>query len=97
MKTPLEQIAKELAPVLGLNEPENQIIRFSRPKPATIRTRAFDAQVLASIEAALARLEHGTFGLCLECGNEISLTRLDHDPSVSNCGGCDTRQAARSR
>ncbi len=43
---------------------------------------------LSRIEAALRRLDLGKFGLCLYCGDQISLKRLDRDPAISSCGTC---------
>ena len=40
------------------------------------------------IRAALARLDQGDFGYCLECGDEIAEKRLQHDPSVTHCVNC---------
>ena len=44
---------------------------------------------LTRIDAALRRLEDGRFGLCLYCGDQISLKRLDRDPAIMSCGTCD--------
>ncbi len=40
------------------------------------------------IESALTRIENGTFGLCLECGEEINPKRLDFDPTFLLCIVC---------
>ncbi len=40
------------------------------------------------IEAALGRLEHGDYGYCVECGEEISEKRLEVDPSAPFCIRC---------
>src|SRR4051794_23001118 len=34
-------------------------------------------QVLAAIDAALARIEDGTYGLCTRCGKPIAVERLE--------------------
>jgi RNA polymerase-binding transcription factor DksA len=44
---------------------------------------------LARIYAALDRLEQGTFGLCTQCGDQISLGRLEDDPSIPLCQVCE--------
>ena len=44
---------------------------------------------LKRIEAALRRLDDGKFGLCLYCGDPISVKRLDVDPAINSCGTCD--------
>lgn len=37
------------------------------------------------IEAALARIEDGEYGYCVDCGNEISEERLDVLPATPKC------------
>lgn len=39
-------------------------------------------------KAALARLETGEFGACLECGDQIAPKRLEFDPTVPTCITC---------
>lgn len=51
---------------------------------------------LREVRAALQRIRLGTFGICLECDEEISLKRLVAVPWTSSCIVC--RQAVdRSR
>ena len=45
-------------------------------------------QKLMQIEAALRRIEHGEYGYCQECGEEIAAARLQIDPTVLLCFGC---------
>lgn len=40
------------------------------------------------IDAALARLDRGTFGECIECGEWIAVKRLEWDPTVLKCIDC---------
>jgi DnaK suppressor protein len=40
---------------------------------------------LAEVDAALLRLDSGTFGICIECGTEISEDRISAIPWVSRC------------
>ncbi|MDW7746338.1 TraR/DksA family transcriptional regulator [Halomonas sp.] len=40
------------------------------------------------IDAALARLDRGTFGECVECGEWIAVKRLEWDPTVLKCIDC---------
>lgn len=42
----------------------------------------------ARINAALARIDEGEWGWCVQCGNAIEPRRLAHDPSVANCIEC---------
>jgi hypothetical protein len=58
------------------------------PDPAMVaRTRRMDI-TLDDIEAALARLEAGTYGACIHCGRTIMLKRLTALPYVSGCNRC---------
>jgi DnaK suppressor protein len=45
-------------------------------------------QVLAQIDAALARIEAGTFGTCTNCGKPIAEERLEARPWASLCIDC---------
>ena len=44
--------------------------------------------VLGEIDAALARIEDGTYGTCTNCGNEIPVERLEAYPWASLCIDC---------
>ncbi len=48
-------------------------------------------QVLSEIGAALKRIEDGTYGTCVNCGQEIPLERLEANPWASLCIGCKRR------
>jgi DnaK suppressor protein len=40
------------------------------------------------IEHALARLDHGSYGTCIECDGKIAAGRLDARPSTAHCIDC---------
>lgn len=40
------------------------------------------------IEAALDRIQHGTFGVCVDCGDDINPKRLDAVPWTRHCLPC---------
>jgi len=42
---------------------------------------------------ALERLERGKFGLCIQCGREISADALLRDPTQSFCQRCQNRSS----
>jgi DnaK suppressor protein len=44
--------------------------------------------VLRSIDAALRRIEDGTFGICETCGQPISEERLEAIPYATQCIDC---------
>ena len=51
-----------------------------------------DFDEMAQVEAALQRLDGGTYGDCADCGKPISLQRLRVQPAALRCAPC---QAAR--
>jgi len=44
---------------------------------------------ISQIENTLKRIELGTFGICISCGEEISKKRLLIDPTVLKCIDCN--------
>ncbi len=44
-----------------------------------------DSEVLVQIEAALAHIAEGTYGICDDCGEEIPVSRLDAVPWALLC------------
>ena len=56
------------------------------------------SETLNKIEAALRRLEEGTYGDCFECGEEISEARLRALPFAVRCKDCEeARETAEQR
>jgi RNA polymerase-binding protein DksA len=43
---------------------------------------------LAAVEAAVARLDAGTFGVCVRCGRPIAPERLEALPWAAHCIDC---------
>jgi DnaK suppressor protein len=50
--------------------------------------RDHNTQHLAAVEAAIARLDDGTYGTCLRCGRPIAPERLDALPWAAYCIEC---------
>ncbi len=51
----------------------------------------------ARIESALARLNEGTFGRCVECGGPIALERLQASPDATRDADCEDDVYRRTR
>lgn len=47
------------------------------------------SETLNKVDDALARLEHGTYGNCFECGEEIAEKRLRALPFAVRCKDCE--------
>jgi DnaK suppressor protein len=58
------------------------------------RLKAREGNLIRKIEDALSRLEDGTFGICEECGEEISGGRLQARPITTLCIKCKDKQEA---
>lgn len=52
---------------------------------------------VAALEAALQRIEAGTYGLCVECGEHIAKERLMALPAAIRCEKCATAHAGGAR
>jgi RNA polymerase-binding protein DksA len=51
--------------------------------------------VLADIDAALKRIEDGTFGICTNCGKQIPEERLEARPWATLCIDCQRDRERR--
>ena len=57
-----------------------------------LRIRDRERRLIAKINEALERIEEGTFGICEECGEEISEARLKARPVTTLCIDCKKKQ-----
>ncbi len=60
----------------------------SLTKDMLFRQSSQNAAMLNAIKSALGRIENTTFGLCLNCEQEINLSRLKALPWVRYCITC---------
>ena len=58
----------------------------------TFRLRGREKSFLDKIEKALGRIDDGTFGVCEECAEEISVKRLEARPETTLCIRCKEDQ-----
>ncbi len=58
----------------------------------TFRLRGREKSFLDKINKALKKIEEGTFGVCEECGEEISVKRLEARPETTLCIRCKEDQ-----
>lgn len=59
---------------------------FAQQRDLALRDR--NEQQLAAIDAALVRLDDGTYGSCARCGRPIAPERLDALPWAAHCIEC---------
>src|SRR2546428_13790896 len=58
----------------------------------TFRLRGREKSFLDKINKALAKIEEGSFGTCEECGEEITIKRLEARPETTLCIRCKEDQ-----
>lgn len=58
----------------------------------TLRLRDRERKLIKKIQAALHRIEDGSFGECDECGDEIGVERLKARPVTTLCINCKSMQ-----
>ncbi len=70
------------------HDPEGHTIAWERQQIAGLLR---DARAeLAEIEAAMERLDDGTYGRCVACGDEIAAARLHALAATTTCIRCAT-------
>jgi DnaK suppressor protein len=58
----------------------------------TLTLLGSDEDILDQTEAAIQRIEDGSYGLCKGCGEKIPKTRLDAIPYAAECVQCASQQ-----
>ena len=65
------------------HDPEGQTIAFERSQLAAVTAQAVEH--LAEVDAALARMEEGAYGICEVCREPIATARLEARPTARTC------------
>ena len=73
--------------------PEGATIAFERSQIGALVGQV--RRHVAEIDAALMRVEDGTYGVCEVCGGPIGSARLEALPAARTCIGCAGRARAR--
>jgi DnaK suppressor protein len=63
----------------------------------TLRIRDRERKLIGKIKEALERIELGTYGICEDCGEEISTERLKARPVTTLCIDCKKTQETEER
>jgi RNA polymerase-binding protein DksA len=71
------------------HDPEGATIAFERSQVGALVQQA--RTHLAEIDAALARVEDGSYGVCESCGGPIAPGRLEARPVARTCISCAAR------
>ncbi len=101
-KTLFEMKERLLAEGLGKSLPEDLVrsidigdegdrADIERTNEVSILISARDKEKLHAIEAALEKIQEGTYGVCEECGDEIGRGRQKVMPLAQLCVTCQSR------
>lgn len=71
----------------GGHDPIDQVQSMNQRDEAAV-TVQWLSRVLSDVDAALRAMPDGVYGACVECGEPISLKRLETIPWASHCIGC---------
>jgi len=76
-----------------------RISEFDQPRAlhdqfVSLRVGRMLHRELKRIDAALARLAAGAYGICADCGNSIAARRLEAIPWAERCIACEERAQA---
>ncbi|MFA6551346.1 MAG: TraR/DksA family transcriptional regulator [Patescibacteria group bacterium] len=85
-----EQVEKKLAelhsPEAPMDNPdEDDLANDAVEDIIEESSRATFHRILEKIDAALARIEQGTYGICLKTGKEIPSEHLEQEPWAEEC------------
>lgn len=62
-----------------------------------LRLRDRERMLLKKIDETIERIDSSIYGICVECGNEIGIKRLEARPVTTLCIDCKTRQEEEER
>jgi DnaK suppressor protein len=58
----------------------------------TLRIRDRERRLIRKIQAALQRIDDGSYGICEDCGEDIGVPRLKARPVTKLCINCKSKQ-----
>ena len=68
------------------HDPEGQSVAVQRSESSLMLAQA--RRHLDEINAAMTRLDEGSYGVCVSCGRSIPLARLRARPQATRCISC---------
>jgi DnaK suppressor protein len=89
------QKAAQVVSRLDIPSDEGDLSQQHHEEWIFLNRNTIDMKLLREIGDALHRLDHGSYGTCMECEEPISVKRLDAVPWARYCVKCQERVAAR--
>jgi DnaK suppressor protein len=89
------QKAAQVVARLDIPSDEGDLSQQHHEEWIFLNRNTIDMKLLREIAGALHRMDHGSYGVCLECEEPISAKRLDAVPWAKYCVTCQERIATR--
>ncbi len=101
----LAQLAAQRGGVIGraeaaadhFGQPEDPRAQVATERELEFALDEHETAHLAAVEAALARIEAGTYGECTDCGTQITAARLHATPEAARCVHCQEKAEQHRR
>jgi len=84
----LAQTRQQMAAQHDFGKDEGDRANTSLAREIDLGQKSRDRALLTAVDGALKRINQGTFGECLNCGQEINAKRLEALPWVRYCITC---------
>ena len=73
------------------------IAQLDTDRNYTLRIRSRESRLITKIKDSLEDIEQGTYGICVMCGEEISIARLHARPVARQCIACKRKMEDTER
>lgn len=93
----VEQTLTEMNEQSGNIPDPNDRASIESDRSFELRLRGRERKLMEKIDEALGRIEDGSYGICEDCGEEISVKRLEARPVAKYCIDCKTSQEQREK
>ena len=88
LRISLAQTRQQMATQHDFGKDEGDRANTSLAREIDLGQKSRDRALLSAVDGALKRITEGTFGGCLNCGQEINAKRLEALPWVRYCITC---------
>ena len=89
-------VSDMVAPKENLPDPTDRA-SFESGRDVMLLIRDRESRLIKKIKMALDRIEDNTFGVCEQCGEDISIARLKARPVTTLCIECKTKEEVVER
>ena len=90
-------IGRAEAAAAHFGQPEDPRAQLASERELAFALDEHESAHLAAVEAALARIEAGTYGECTDCAAHITAARLHATPEAARCVHCQEKAEQHRR